>query len=75
LKPALKNAGINSEGFSMYSLRHTHAALRITNGDNVYVIARDMGTSVRMIEETYGHVSRPVSQQSSDKLAQLLYGT
>jgi hypothetical protein len=45
------------------------------NSDNVFVIAADMGTSVAMISATYGHVPRAVSQASSDKLAQLLYGT
>lgn len=75
LKPLLTAAGISQEGFSLYSLRHTHCALRIMNGDNVFVIAADMGTSVAMISSTYGHVPRAVSQTSSDKLAQLLYGT
>jgi integrase len=75
LKPVLKAADISPEGFSLYSLRHTHCALRIMNNDNVFVIALDMGTSVSMIDSTYGHVPRPVSQASSDKLAQLLYGT
>ena len=75
LKPVLKAAGISPEGFSMYSLRHTHCALRIMNGDNFLAIARDMGTSISQIEATYGHVLRPVSQASSDRLAQLLYGT
>ncbi|MEP6820243.1 MAG: hypothetical protein ABJA18_11965 [bacterium] len=45
------------------------------NSDNVFVIAADMGTSVAMISSTYGHVPRSVSQTSSDRLAQLLYGT
>jgi len=75
LKPLLTVAGVSPEGFSLYSLRHTHCALRIMNGDNVFVIAADMGTSVAMISSTYGHVPRAVSQTSSDRLAQLLYGT
>lgn len=75
LKPVLKAAGISPEGFSMYSLRHTHCALRIMNSDNFLAIARDMGTSISQIDATYGHVPRPVSQASSDRLAQLLYGT
>ena len=45
------------------------------NGDNFLAIARDMGTSISQIDATYGHVPRPVSQASSDRLAQLLYGT
>ena len=75
LKPLLTAVGITSDGFSLYSLRHTHCALRLMNSDNVFVIAADMGTSVAMISSTYGHVPRAVSKASSDKLAQLLYGT
>lgn len=75
LKPLLATAGIPSAGFSLYSLRHTHCALRIVNGDNLLAIARDMGTSVSMIDLTYGHVARPLSKASSDRMAQLLYGT
>ena len=45
------------------------------NGDNFLAIARDMGTSISQIDATYGHIARPVSQASSDKLARLLYGT
>ncbi|HET8670559.1 MAG TPA: hypothetical protein VFM05_08035 [Candidatus Saccharimonadales bacterium] len=75
LKPLLTAVGISSHGFSLYSLRHTHCALRLMNSDSVFVIAADMGTSVAMISQTYGHVPRAVSQASSDKLAQLLYGT
>jgi integrase len=59
LKPLLTTAGIPADGFSLYSLRHTHCTLRIMNGDNLLAIARDMGTSVTMIDLTYGHIARP----------------
>ncbi len=59
----------------MYSLRHTHASLRIINGDNVRVIAEDMGTSIAMIDLTYSHVPRKVEQAAADRLAGMLYGT
>jgi integrase len=75
LKPLVKVVGIPSDGFSLYSLRHTHCALRLMNSDNVFVIAADMDTSAAMISSTYGHVPRAVSQASSDRLAKLLYGT
>jgi hypothetical protein len=45
------------------------------NGDNLLAIARDMGTRVSMIDLTYGHIARQLSKASSDKLAQLVYGT
>jgi hypothetical protein len=56
LKPLLTAVGIPTDGFSLYSLRHTHCALRLMNSDNVFVIAADIGTSVAMISSTYGRV-------------------
>ncbi|WP_068432146.1 tyrosine-type recombinase/integrase [Magnetospirillum sp. XM-1] len=45
--------------FSAYSFRHTYATFRLLYGDNVdaYTLAKNMGTSVEMIEKHYGHVS------------------
>jgi len=41
----------------VYSLRHTYATFRLQEGVNHFVLARNMGTSVRMLEQFYGHVS------------------
>ena len=37
-----------------YSLRHTYATMRISEGVSVYQLAANMGTSVEMIENFYG---------------------
>ncbi len=37
-----------------YSLRHTYATMRITEGVSVFQLAANMGTSVEMIEQFYG---------------------
>jgi integrase len=37
-----------------YSLRHTYATMRISEGVNVFQLAANMGTSVEMIEQFYG---------------------
>ena len=37
-----------------YSLRHTYATMRISEGVNVFQLAANMGTSVEMIEDFYG---------------------
>ena len=37
-----------------YSLRHTYATMRISEGVNVFQLAANMGTSVEMIEKFYG---------------------
>lgn len=42
---------------TIYSLRHTYATFRLQEGVNHYVLARNMGTSVKMLEQYYGHTS------------------
>src|SRR6202008_3362922 len=42
---------------STYCFRHTYATLRLAEGVDVYFLAEQMGTSVKMIEEHYGHVN------------------
>ena len=42
---------------SLYSLRHTYAHFSILNETmDVYTLAKQMGTSVKMIELHYGHL-------------------
>ena len=58
LNAALKEAGIErnrfGEKYSLYSLRHFYAVMRLRNGIGVFEVARNMGTSVQMIQEYYG---------------------
>jgi integrase len=55
---ALKQAGIERNGFgekyTPYSLRHFYAAMALRNGIGVFEVARNMGTSVQMIQQYYG---------------------
>ena len=39
---------------STYCFRHTYATFRLTEGVDVYFLAKQMGTSVKMIEDHYG---------------------
>jgi site-specific recombinase XerD len=73
LKPILKRAGIPDEGISMYSLRHTSAALQILNGVHIRVIAEGLGTSMVMIDSTYSHVELELDREVSLKLAETLH--
>ncbi|NUB12027.1 tyrosine-type recombinase/integrase [Azospirillum brasilense] len=41
-------------GTCPYSLRHTHASQALANGMNLQLLAENMGTSVRMLEQNYG---------------------
>ncbi len=42
---------------STYCFRHTYATFRLTEGVDVYFLAKQMGTSVKMIEDHYGHAT------------------
>jgi site-specific recombinase XerD len=58
LTSALKEAEIErnsfGEKYSVYSLRHFYAVNALRNGIGVFEVARNMGTSVQMIQEYYG---------------------
>jgi integrase len=49
--------GPNGVPRSTYCFRHTYATFRLSEGVDVYFLAEQMGTSVKMIEEHYGHVN------------------
>lgn len=42
---------------STYCFRHTYATFRLSEGVDVYFLAEQMGASVKMIEDHYGHVN------------------
>jgi integrase len=58
LNAALQEGRIvkNSLGqkYTVYSLRHFYAVSALRNGVGVFEVARNMGTSVQMIQEYYG---------------------
>ena len=43
--------------FATEPFRHTYATFRLSEGVDVYILAEQMGTSVKMIEQHYGHVN------------------
>ena len=49
--------GPNGTPRSTYCFRHTYATFRLSEGVDVYILAEQMGTSVKMIEQHYGHVN------------------
>ncbi len=49
--------GANGKNRSLYSLRHTYATLALIDGRNIYQLAKQLGTSVKMIEEYYSKAS------------------
>jgi integrase len=41
---------------SLYSLRHTYATFALINNIDIHILAKQMGTSVYMIEKHYSHL-------------------
>jgi integrase len=58
LDAALQEAGLQrnsfGEKYSIYSFRHFYAVNALRNGVGVFEVARNMGTSVQMIQQYYG---------------------
>lgn len=44
---------------TLYSLRHFYGTQRLRGNINPYILAKNMGTSVEMIEKFYGHILTP----------------
>ena len=55
-KPAIRAAGIDPRR-RIYDLRHTYATMSLAAGVSLFSLARRMGTSVEMIDRTYGHLA------------------
>ena len=55
----IKSAHASASGSrrSTYCFRHTYATFRLMEGIDVYFLAKQMGTSVKMIEDYYGHIT------------------
>ena len=49
---------ISKEGMNrtIYSLRHFYGTQRLRGNINPYILVKNMGTSVEMIEKFYGHI-------------------
>jgi len=42
---------------TLYSLRHTYATFELLNGTDIHTLARQMGTSVNMLERHYSKLT------------------
>jgi integrase len=48
---------VTQQGRTLYSLRHTYATFALVNdGMDIHVLAKNMGTSIQMIEQHYSHL-------------------
>lgn len=64
--PALDAAGITRRG--PYCLRHTFASEALAAGISTFELARLMGTSIQMIDRTYGHLTHDSEETILDRL-------
>jgi integrase len=64
--PALAAAGITHR--RIYDLRHTYATWCLAAGIDIFTLARRMGTSVAMIDRTYGHLAAGADDYERDLL-------
>ena len=53
--PPLRSAGISHR--RIYDLRHTYATWSLAAGVDLFTLSRRMGTSLAMIDATYGHLA------------------
>jgi integrase len=65
-KPAVRAAGLERK--RIYDLRHTYATMSLAAGVSLFSLARRMGTSVEMIDRTYGHLARDAEDYERDLL-------
>ena len=73
LERALIEAGLeehlNKTGrkITLYSSRHFYTTLRLQNGLNIHLVARQLGTSTTYIDQTYSHIQ---IEQNTEKISQ-----
>ena len=65
-KPALDAAGI--EPRRIYDMRHSFATWALDAGLSIFDLSRYMGTSVEMIDRTYGHLAQGAEAAARAKL-------
>jgi integrase len=64
--PALKAAGLPHR--RIYDMRHTFATWSLSAGMSIFTLSRRMGTSVQMIDRTYGHLAQDAEDQDRELL-------
>jgi integrase len=61
--PPLSAAGLPAH--RIYDMRHTYAAWSLAAGISLFALSRRMGTSVAMIDATYGHLAPDAEEQEA----------
>lgn len=58
----------------LYGLRHTHATDLLRHGLNIKFVAKRLGTSVKMVEDHYGHVLEDMEDDAIGGLTAIGFG-
>ena len=70
--PAMVAAGFVTDeqkpAHTPYALRHTYATWALRAGIPTFTVARRMGTSVQMIDKTYGHLAHDAEEWELERL-------
>ncbi len=61
MKAAIKKAKLDDRG-NLYALRHAHISEAIERNTPLSILAKNCGTSVRIIEKTYAKILRVKEQ-------------
>lgn len=69
-KDIVKNAGL-PETVVLYALRHTAISEMILSGMDSFIVAKQAGTSVEMIEKNYGHLKHSVVSAMLDRVTMI----
>ena len=64
--PALTAAGLDHR--RIYDMRHTFATWSLAAGMSIFTLARRMGTSVQVIDATYGHLAHDADEHDRELL-------
>jgi integrase len=72
-KPALVKAELPV--FRLYDLRHTHATLLLSNGENPKVASERLGHSTIVLTlDTYSHVLPDMQEEAAKRIEKVLFG-
>ena len=56
-KDILDNTSLSEgDNYTYYTLRHTYCTFRLLSGVDIFLLSKNMGTSVSNIEKVYSHV-------------------
>ncbi len=67
IKRLIKENKINIK-YTLYSLRHTYITLQLLNGVRMYLVSKQVGNSLEMIEKHYDHVMLKDSKNRNELL-------